>query len=200
MPLFAITLLAAQGPKLAIPKATWEPIFFESIDARAKMANLPSLRSAVLPHGDIEVRVWNGFGLTYLEGVVLRRRSERWSADWLPPTPPAKKAFGKPQPIGRPSGELVPLWTKLQTLGLLNLPDASELPDDGTHVLDGMSHVVEIQKDGLYRTYHYSNPSYHKTWPEAKRIIAIVDTLEADLKLTPMRTKHHEKLWGKKAP
>lgn len=192
MPVAALLLLTLQEPKLIVPKATWEPIFFRSIDERAGIGGLPSLRTKRLPAADIEVRVWNGFGLTYLEGVVLRRKAETWSASWLPPTPPAKKALGMTQAISLSPDEFEALWSRLQSLDLLELPDDSELPQDGTHVLDGMSHVVEIQKDGLYRTYHYGNPTYHPTWPEAKQMIAIVDTLESRLGLSALRSKHHK--------
>src|SRR5215203_3675981 len=65
--------------KLIVPNATWEPIFFKSIDERASLANLSSLRVA-LQKDDLELRLWNGFGVTALEGFVLRRRSGQWSA------------------------------------------------------------------------------------------------------------------------
>ena len=66
--------------QLNIPKAVWEPIFFRSIDERAKLSHLKTLRSGALPGDDFEVRVWHGFGLTLLEGFVLKRAGARWSA------------------------------------------------------------------------------------------------------------------------
>src|SRR6185369_12431216 len=65
--------------KLIVPKAGWEQIFFEAINERTRIANLRSLRVA-LPKDDLELRVWNGFGLTALEGFVLQRRGGKWSA------------------------------------------------------------------------------------------------------------------------
>lgn len=117
-----IPIVVAQGPKLVIPKATWEPIFFEVIDERAAMSKLPSLRTLLLPKGDIEVRVWNGFGLSYLEGVVLRRQNQTWSAAWLPPTPPEKKETAAPQSIALSQEKLATLWRAVQTEGILTLP------------------------------------------------------------------------------
>ena len=64
--------------KLIIPKSIWEPIFFKAIDERAGIANLSSLR-VELRKNDLELRLWNGFGLTLLEGFVLRRVSGKWS-------------------------------------------------------------------------------------------------------------------------
>jgi hypothetical protein len=47
-------------------------------------------------------------------------------------------------------------------------------------VLDGVSYVVEINKDGHYRTYEYSNPKSQK-WPEANKMDGIGQILEDDL-------------------
>jgi hypothetical protein len=45
---------------------------------------------------------------------------------------------------------------------------------------DGVSYVVEINQNHRYRTYHYGNPKEQK-WPEAKKIIEIVQTLSDEL-------------------
>ena len=47
-----------QKLRVSIPDATWEPIFFESIETYIKQINLPSLRTTVLPNkDDLEVRI-----------------------------------------------------------------------------------------------------------------------------------------------
>lgn len=199
MPLAALLLpmVVAQGPKLVVPTATWEPIFFRSIDQRAKWSNLPSLRQNLLPRGDIEIRFWSGFGLTYLEGVVLRKDQKGWTAQWLPPTPPQRKDQAAPRNLPLSPKAFQTLWAQLQAEGILTLPDDSELPEDGVNVLDGMSYVVEYQREGVYRTYQYGNPSFHKSWPEAKRIMKIHSLLEETLRIGLLRTAHHKKVWGK---
>jgi hypothetical protein len=71
------------------------------------------------------------------------------------------------------------LWTSLVQLDLLTLPDSSTLHGEEL-VVDGVCYVVEINHDGRYRTYEYSNPQ-HQKWPEAKKIIGIVQTLHDEL-------------------
>jgi hypothetical protein len=199
MPLAALLLpLAfAQGPQLVIPKERWVPICFESVDERAEMSQLPSLRQTLLSEGDIEVRIWDGFDLRNLEGVVLRKRNQTWTAHWLPPTPPTKKELAASVPISLLSKEFEDLWSALQKEGILTLPDDSELPKDGMDVVDGGAYVVEYQKQGIYRTYRYDSPSFHRTRPEAKRILQIASLLQETLKIAPLRIAHRAKLRGK---
>lgn len=61
-----------------------------------------------------------------------------------------------------------------------------------------MSHVVEIQQEGVYRTYCYSNPFHHPKWPEAKRIMKITSLLESSLGINPRRVAYNAKIWGKR--
>src|SRR4051812_14445268 len=88
-------ILVAQVPKydtapskpdhfeLIIPKGTWEAIFFKSINERAKIANLQTLRSDRLPENDVAIRIWYGFGVTALRGFILNRAKGEWSATYL---------------------------------------------------------------------------------------------------------------------
>jgi hypothetical protein len=66
--------------KLSIPKAIWEPIYFRFIDKVARESGLPSLRVTPVAKGDLELRVWEGFGKSPLQGYVLRKHSGTWSA------------------------------------------------------------------------------------------------------------------------
>ena len=56
-----------------------DSLIFEAVDTRkgvnhvTELAELPPLRREYVKDGDIELRVWRGFGLEPLEGVVLRR-------------------------------------------------------------------------------------------------------------------------------
>lgn len=65
---------------------TWEDIYFEEIIKREKVSKLGRLKSKIFPKDNLEVRVWRGFGLTYLKGFVLKRIAGEWSAldlDWV---------------------------------------------------------------------------------------------------------------------
>jgi hypothetical protein len=64
--------VAADPQRLEIPKAAWEPIFFETIDSVANGVGLTSLRRETMQGDDVETRVWIGY--------ILGRRSGRWGA------------------------------------------------------------------------------------------------------------------------
>src|SRR5438067_763572 len=69
--------------KQDIPKATWEPIFFKSINQLTTKAGWKSLRAAPLPAGLLEVRIWIGFGLSPLQGYSLRQEGSRWTGRYV---------------------------------------------------------------------------------------------------------------------
>ena len=160
-----------------IPKATWEPIFFKSIDRLATKAGWKPLREAPLPSDSLEVRVWIGFGLSPLQGYSLSKDRSRWSGRHI------MESFQRTNSVTvreiTPRNAWDTLWTRLVQLDLLTLPDCSTLHGE-EKVLDGVSYVVEINRDGRYRTYQYGNPQSQK-WPEAKRIISIIQTLHDEL-------------------
>jgi hypothetical protein len=181
---FLLTALApvllgnAATPVRDIPKAAWEPIYFRSIDQFSHMVNWRPLRDLALGADTFEVRVWIGFGVGPLEALSIRREGSTWSGRyaihrlWLA-GPVAVQSV-------TPKSAWDQLWARLVQLDLLKLPDSSTLPRSESMVADGVSYVVEINKDGRYRTYMYANP-VHKKWPEAKRMIEIVETLRNEI-------------------
>lgn len=169
-----------------VPKATWVPIFGQEINRRAAVANLPSLRTA-LPKDDLELRVWNGFGLTPLEGFVLRRNSGQWSAIHLTVIRSEQRKEAYEKQLAAPRSGWEECWSKLVNLGVLTLPDASAIQCSAM-VEDGMSYVVEVNYDNSYRTYLYDNPSYAECEP-AKKMIEIGNTIAEEFHLPEMRTR-----------
>jgi len=157
--------------EVVIPKATWEPIFFKEINERAKIANLQTLRSARLPENDVAIRIWYGFGLTALRGFLLNRAKGEWSATYLAGIHPnlSTKEFQKT--LQSPKSGWESCWRQLVNSAILRLPDASEIKCH-TAINDGMSYVVEFNRNGIYRTYMYDNPAYARC-PEAKQMIKI---------------------------
>jgi hypothetical protein len=143
----------------------------KSINERTKESNLASLRTISLPDEDLEVRVWIGFGLQGVDGFILRRSSNQWSALYLngmaerPPFPNSQVALGAPK-----SG-LEPAWQSLMRTGIVTLPDAAAVGCDN-HGKDGTSYVVEINMNKTYRTYQYHDPNYAKC-DEAKQMVKI---------------------------
>src|SRR5438128_9284120 len=113
--------------QLNIPKVTWEPIFFEAIDERAKVGNLKSLRAVALPNNDLEVRVWHGFGLTALEGFVLSRANGQWSAIHLDGVTRRVASSESKNNLPPPKSGWDACWQRLQDAGILTLPDAAAI-------------------------------------------------------------------------
>lgn len=172
-----VSSVTAAPPELKVPKATWEPIFFESIDALSKKADWKPLRGLDLGEDAFELRVWVGFGLMPLQGKRIRRIGKEWTGYVVIDESGDKKLmYNHEFPLG-PEWENE--WKKIKELGILTLPDSSTLPDE-VGVLDGVSYVVEFNDGSHYRTYMYGNPGFQK-WPEAKKAIETVGALSLAL-------------------
>ena len=163
--------------QLEIPKATWEPIFFESINERAKVAELSDLRSTVLANDDFEIRVWMGFGVSALQGYVIRRSGGQWSTLKIPGIRPQDPSTRVNVAVNPKSG-WEPLWKSLLSEDILSLRDSSQLPG-GEYFTDGISYVVEINMNKRYRTYMYGSPETHSL-PEARHMTKIARLLSEE--------------------
>ena len=174
--------------KLIIPKDAWEPSFFEEINKRAKVAKLTKLTSTLLPGDDLEARIWGGFGVTMLEGFVIKRSSGQWSAMHLdavyPPGLPRSR-YQKSLPPPKSGWEVC--WKRLVDEGLLTLPDASGLKDE-FRMTDGYGYVVETNMNGTYRAYHYMNPEWQK-WPEARQMMKLSNIIYEEFGLPEFKIR-----------
>lgn len=174
-------LLSADGNvKIARRQSTiqekmWEPIFFREIDKRAKLARLKPLRRTILPKDDVELRVWIGFGLIPLEGIIIKKSQGQWSAKHLRSISPRLARSDYSQVLTAPKSGWASFWQQVAEKGVFTLPDSSELTDE-VLAFDGESYVVETNREGAYRTYHYNNPALQQ-WPEARKIIEIVQSI-----------------------
>lgn len=182
------TQVAAPTPKrefaLVIPRATWEPIFFESINKRARTAKLASLR-APLPEDALELRLWGGFGLSPLEGFRIRRDGARWSASYFGTRFERGHFEDYTRGLAQPKSGWEGAWHRLVRLGLLELPDA-ERAGCSTRVNDGYSYVVELNVERVYRTYMYDNPDESKC-ADARRMLAIAEAVADEFGLEEFR-------------
>ncbi len=166
---------ANQEVRLVIPHAGWEPIYFRGINSVARLSGQTDMRKTVLAEGEVEVRVWRGFGLEPLEGITLRRIGDRWSAIHV-------KADNYYEPERAERRELCPpkfgweaVWQRLTNEGILTLPDGAEA-NCSVDGLDGLAFVVETSAGNTYRTYKYGNPMLAEC-KEAKRMMEIANTL-----------------------
>lgn len=171
----APTAQETQGVNLEVPDARWVPFFFRSLDEHTREINLPSLRSAVLPEGDLEVRFWYDALPNALTGVILRRSGGQWSAVHLHgrykhPDFPVEQG-----PLAPPKSGWEAAWERLVSASILTLPDGSQARCH-TGAIDGIGYVIEINTKKTYRTYRYDNPQLAEC-NEAKQMVVIEKTL-----------------------
>jgi hypothetical protein len=148
-----------------------------NINERLAKANLPSLRTVLLPDGDFEVRVWIGFGVNGEDCFILSNFSGKWSAIHLQGMAEAPPFPNSLAPLPSPKSGWNRAWHRLIDAGILTLPDAMEVKCYPM-VLDGIGYVVESNIYSTYRTYSYSNPWYdnpplYKRCNEARQMILI---------------------------
>lgn len=175
--------------KLIIPNETWEPIFFEAINERAKKAKLRKLRSITLPADDLEIRIWVGFGISTLEGLVIKRASGQWSAVYLRSIYDGSPRSEYQRTLSVPKTGWQDFWKQIVNEGILKLPDATTIRCRNPLIKDGTSYVVEINMDNTYRTYLYDNPNFSKC-DEATRMIKIADVIAEEFGLTMFSVKN----------
>jgi hypothetical protein len=130
-------------------------------------AGLPDLRSARLPRGDVEVRFWQVPSFRNPRAIVLRRHGSNFRAVLV------DKQGARDL---EPRGGWEALWNQLGAQQLFTLPDESALPPDDVHILDGVVYLVQIQQEGAFRQYGYSD-LYEHDRSEYTRMLRIAHAL-----------------------
>ena len=169
-----------QTPRREMPEADWEPPFFEALEERIKQVNLPSLRKALLPENDLEVRFWYDGRPDIINGFVIRRSGNRWSAIGVRQTGERHFSPVKEESLGAPKSGWDATWKRLVDAGILTLPDGSKVHCP-TEIYGG-AFVVETNVKGTYRTYRYSSPQFAKC-DEAQRILLIEEIFADEFEL-----------------
>jgi hypothetical protein len=155
----------------------------QETDRVAAIAGLSKLSSSNLGKGDVEARVWFGFGLFPLEGLVISRSDGRWSAIHLKADrhyEPKKVSRNELQP---PKSGWEVCWQQLLKAGVLNLPDGTDPPDP-----DAQGYVVQIRNGASYRSYHYVSPEYSDL-PAAKHMLEIGDIISNEFGLQRFKAR-----------
>lgn len=170
----------------ATSEARWEPIFLKMINERLTESGIAELRTVQMTGNDFEVRVWVGFGGKGEDGLILRHSSNKWSGLHLLGISEGPRLVSTVSNLAAPRSGWEAAWQKLTEAGLLTLPDA---PAAGcsTQIFDGVSYVVEINKDQEYRTYLYDNPSHSKC-SEAKQMLEIGGIIAEEFDLSEFKT------------
>lgn len=173
----------SQKIRLILPNARWESIFFDGfnggrtgINHAAKLAGLEELRKMRLEKENIEVRIWRGFSLEPLEGVVIKRSNGQWSALHLKTD--NYYDYGKVEVtmMNQPKSGWDSFRKQIIDKEILTLPDSSEI-NCGDIGNDDSSYVVEINRDKVYRTYRLSNPYSRDKCREANQMQEIGDLI-----------------------
>jgi len=179
-PVPTVSRQTVEPPLMPVAGDRSEPLFAETINQRAKEANLSSLKLSPSSADDLEFRVWVGFGKKPLEGFVVRRNKGQWEGTFLESINQTTKPPYRIK-LSKPKFSWDKFWNQLVDFGILTLPDSSQLKGE-KDVEDGTSYIIEIKKDGNYRTYSYLNPDY-QDWQEAKQILKIANALYTEFEI-----------------
>lgn len=153
----------SQKPQIILPNSRWEQIYFNGTENRkfgtinqtTNLGGLTELRKTIVKKGNLEIRIWRGFGREPLEGVILKQTDNHWSGLHLKETDIDKAEVENLSP---PKSGWESFWQQLVDKEILTLRDSSEI-GCGEGGIDGVSYVVEINQNKIYRTYMLS-PSY----------------------------------------
>jgi len=151
-----IFLLAcdSQTSRLIIPDERTDQILFKDINEATGLANLPKLRESRVASGDLEIRIWRGFGLSKLEAVVIKRTNGSWSGLHLRGSHHSEPQSVKVDILNPPKSGWESFWKSLLDKGILTIRETSE-NECNVPGLDGIGYVVEISQDKIYRYYYY---------------------------------------------
>jgi len=154
------------------PNAGWEPLFFKALDERTNKLNLPSLKTMTLPDHDLEVRFWYDGRPQVINGFIIRRRGDQWSAFGIRQTNESEPSQVRQDALSIPKSGWEVAWQRLVNAGILTLPDGWSNRKCHSGTLDGGGYVVETNVNKAYRTYKYGNPQLAKC-DEARQILLI---------------------------
>lgn len=164
-------------PEIFIPHAGRDESFTRFANPLTDKYGLERLRETRLAKGDLEIRVWL---ITHdTDTFILKRADDEWSATALKEIDCRKfNYFPKDKPyelgkmnLGAPKSGWENVWKNLSETGILDLPEPPE-----TYFLHGINYYVEINHNGIYRTYYYSNPDLQKS-DEAQRMVKIAEII-----------------------
>ncbi|MDQ6787025.1 MAG: hypothetical protein M3033_09480 [Acidobacteriota bacterium] len=144
----------AQQVQIILLVSSGDSIYFKEINQATNLGGLTQLRKTYLGKDDIEVRVWRGFGLSPLEGVILKRTNGEWLALHIKTDHYAEPKQAEVKQLSPPKSGWESFWKQLVDKEILTLRQSSENECDipGN---DEMGYVIEINQDKTYRNYSY---------------------------------------------
>jgi hypothetical protein len=178
----ASSLEKSKSTQNQIPK-TWEKIFFREITERINGSEIKNLRDIEISPNSIEVRIWVGFDLSPLRGLILRQNNGEWTALYVPPIDSSDLPRLRPYLLQPPKSGWESLWERLKSLEILTLPDATEIGLDDKSTFDSRGVVIEIKTKDSYRTYLYFGLNWEKRTEEQRKVFEICNTLSEEFGL-----------------
>jgi len=152
---------AKRKPETVLPteKDVGHVEIIRDVDRQLKSIGIQPLSSRSLPTGEMEVRVWKGWGMRGAKGVVLEKRRSGWKAGLI--TIPASGNAERPtvQSLPAPRSGWEAMWSELTARRISELPDDSEVGavepfEDSEQV------IVDLLVGDQRRTYSYNAPCY----------------------------------------
>ncbi len=133
----------------------WVKYILDETTKQAAKAGLSDLKTVAHTGNDLEIRFWLG-SIDGLRGIIFQRISGRWAATQLEYLD-YRGILNPTQPYPEPDIGWDAFWGKLVSDGILELPDGRCFKDYHA-VMDGVGFTIELNLQGAYRIYHYSNP------------------------------------------
>lgn len=157
-------------------KETWER-WYKILDDHTKLANFPSLRTADLANGDIEVRVWYSVSFRPMQCVMLKRIQNEWSGIYLKSDKHYPPTAATTTNLKTPLSDWEPCWNELQQQGLTVFPEVI-----GQAELDGSGYFIEVREGELYKPSVIMNPENAKE-QEGSQMLKISNILAREFQL-----------------
>lgn len=164
-------------PRVLPAEKKWVRIFFREIDGRIEGSDIGPLRAKELLPGEKEVRIWVGFDLYPVNGIILRENEGKWTASYVLPV----KLTSSSKPIvalGEPKSGWNALWQRLEELDFYTLPDSEDIGATNGYP-DAKGAVIEIKTRESYRTYMYGGLGTPEA-DESKKVVEICRTLSRE--------------------
>ncbi len=148
------------------------------LDETLGRSGIKPLRSHSLPEGELEVRIWKGWGMRGTKGIVIVKSPVGWKASLI--TIPISPKNSRPSVVVLPSpaSGFDALWSKLIERQILILPDDSEVgvvePFEDSELV-----IVDILNGDQQRTYSYNAPCYSDV-AEGRNVKQIIEILSRE--------------------
>jgi hypothetical protein len=171
----------------AVSNNGWKVRFVPALEERTRDIGRPKLDTKVVGASDLELRYWLDASPDTINGLVIRRSGDVWSARWISQTREGWPSRMRQEDLGVPKSGWNDFWMKLTDHGIFRLPDGDEI-NCSSGALDGIGLVVEVLTKQGYRTYRYDNPQLGAC-AEAKQLMIIHGIMTDEFSLQRFSTR-----------